>query len=90
MKTLLYTAISLYLLTGCATPRQNFERMTASELFEYNRSVGVMDQVYCTEDIRTGSYIRKRSCAKYSEVISGHIGTLDIPSSSTSYTYGVQ
>ncbi len=81
--------LSLLLLVACvAQDNRNFERMSEAELFEYNRSVSAMDQIFCTEQVNTGSHIRKRSCRTVYELISGQPTTLDTPSSSSSIIYG--
>ena len=61
---ILVLAISSILLASCAnTGKINYNRMTSQEVAEYNQTVALMDQVYCTEDIRAGSHIRRRHCA---------------------------
>ena len=74
---------------ACSTPEyRKFERMSEADLYAYNRSVSALEQVFCSEQVGTGSHIRKRSCMKVSDIINGQVTTLDIPSSSSSVIYG--
>lgn len=61
-------AIALLTLASCNSSRVPVERMSDAELFAYNESVDFWDQVYCTKDIRTGSHIRKQTCATLREL----------------------
>ena len=55
-------------LSACSTNRLNFERMEVAELIAYNRSVDFWDQVYCVNEIRAGSHIRRRHCSTLLEI----------------------
>ena len=57
-------ALLTIILNACssATVPGDFERMSTAELMAYNRTVEFMDQVYCVDEIRTGSHIRRRHC----------------------------
>ena len=89
MKIYLLFLFSLLSLVACVTQdNMNFEHMSEAELYEYNRSVSALEQIFCTEQVGTGSHIRKRSCSTVSELIGGQVTTLDIPSSSSSVIYG--
>lgn len=68
MKKIHVAAIALLTLASCNSSRVPVERMSDAELFAYNESVGFWDQVYCTKDIRTGSHIRKQTCATLREL----------------------
>ena len=58
-----------FLLTACSSSAPlNFERMSLSELVTYNRTVEPMDQIYCTEEFRVGSHIRRRRCETLIEI----------------------
>lgn len=87
MKAILLALLTLLMATACSLQQPNFESMSEQELFEYNASVGVLDQVYCRDDVRTGSHLRKRYCTSYGDALGGNIGTLATPSSSSSITY---
>lgn len=62
MKKVFLTTIAILTLASCNQTNIPLERMTELELLAYNDSVAFWDQVYCTNDIRTGSHIRKRTC----------------------------
>jgi starvation-inducible outer membrane lipoprotein len=51
-----------------ATTGRRFEKMSANELMTYNRSVQFMEQVYCVEEVRTGSHVRRRHCETLYEI----------------------
>lgn len=59
---------SLLGLTACSSNNINFERMERDELVAYNRSVDFWDQVYCVDEIRAGSHIRRRHCNTLLEI----------------------
>lgn len=50
------------LLLSCANQPPNFASMSLVELEAYNEGKPVMDQIFCQEERRTGSHIRKRWC----------------------------
>ena len=58
------------MLAACSSNRRPFNLMTPEELVAYNSIVSVNDMVYCVEDVRTGSHIRKKSCATIAEISS--------------------
>ncbi len=89
MKVSFLVVFSLSLLSACVTPRPNFELMSDEELYAYNSSVAPLEQVYCTKEASTGSYIRRRTCTSLAELLNTNVGTLNIPSSSTSIRYGL-
>ena len=68
MKRKFLAVTTLLALASCSTTVIPIERMSEEELFAYNKSVDFWDQVYCTNDIRTGSHIRKRVCATLREL----------------------
>lgn len=68
MKKASLAVITLLTLTSCNLSVIPFERMSEEELFAYNDSAEFWDQVYCMEDIRIGSHIRKRTCATLREL----------------------
>lgn len=61
-------AFGLLGLVACNSNRINFERMERDELVAYNRSVDFWDQVYCVDEIRAGSHIRRRHCNTLLEI----------------------
>ena len=71
-------------LIACNTGQPRFESMTEAQLIAYNQTVSAQDQVFCSEQLHTGSHIRKRVCMSVKQMTSGLPTTLKIPSSSTS------
>jgi len=61
-------SIALTACTNTVDTRQ-FERMSPIELAEYNRPLAMEDQVYCVDEIRTGSLIRRRHCNTLLEIV---------------------
>ena len=63
-------AASAALLVSCSsTPNVgDFRKMSSPELIAYNRTVEFWDQVYCADEIRAGTYIRRRYCETYMEL----------------------
>ena len=63
-------AASAALLVSCSsTPNGgDFSKMSSTELVAYNRSVEFWDQVYCADEIRAGTHIRRRYCEIYMEL----------------------
>lgn len=63
IRTWLATAGSVLLLAGCTGSEPlNFASMTPLEIDDYNRDRPIMEQIYCKEERRTGSHIRKMWC----------------------------
>ena len=58
----------VFILTACNSTPMDFERMSFPELVAYNRTVEPLDQVYCVEEIRVGSHIRRRYCDTLIEI----------------------
>ena len=57
-------------LASCQVPEHApFRKMTEEELLSYNAVVALADNVYCFEDVRTGSFIRKKYCMTLQEII---------------------
>jgi len=82
-RLLILVSIAL-LLTACQTsdtPR--FHKMTPVELQAYNESVELPDMVYCFEEVRIGSMIKKKYCLTLFEITtaldntSSFIGTIN-------------
>ncbi|MFT6825164.1 MAG: hypothetical protein ACJA1Q_002978 [Pseudohongiellaceae bacterium] len=81
------SAIPLLLaLASCTASPTQFKHMSKAELIVYNRSVEYLDQVYCSRQTVTFSRIPRHSCITFREMEEGRIGSLDTPSSSTSYS----
>ena len=65
-----------FLLLSCAAflascgsaPGGDFRKMSSTELIAYNRTVEFWDQVYCADEIRAGTHIRRRYCETYMEL----------------------
>ena len=77
----------LLVVSACNAAEVAFEKMSENELLAYNGSVGYLDFVYCPEDVRFGSFIRKRSCLTMRELLEGSISRLNTPSYSLSITF---
>ena len=81
MKSLFLVCL-LLLVSACSAAEVAFEKMSEDELLAYNGSVGYLNFVHCSEDVRLGSFIRKRSCLTMRELLEGGISRLNTPSSS--------
>ena len=60
--------IACLMLGSCASTERSFERMSFEELAFYNSTADLADTVYCIEEVRTGSHIRKNFCATLIEI----------------------
>lgn len=62
--------VTVLVLASCSsTPEQiPFRKMSLEELLAYNATVPLEDNVYCFEEARTGSYIRKKHCMTVREI----------------------
>ena len=56
------------MLAACSSTERPFKLMSAEELLAYNSIVSVDEMIYCMEDVRTGSHIRKKYCATIAEI----------------------
>lgn len=83
---ILSSLLLLLALASCATPGPKFHDMSPAELMAYNRTVEYLDQVYCEEEVGTGSHIRRNECMTYRDMYEGRVGSLNTPSSSRSIT----
>lgn len=64
-----YLTLAILPLAACTvSDLPDFERLSPAELAQYNRSVEFWDQVYCVDDIRAGSHIRRRHCETLMEL----------------------
>jgi len=57
------------LLVACQTDQVAFHKMTEEELIAYNSTVPLGDNVYCINDVRTGSFIRRTHCLTLQEIL---------------------
>ena len=57
-------------LSNCSTfkPFYSFETMSREELALYNFELAAGEQVYCFDEVRTGSHMKKRFCATQNEL----------------------
>ena len=60
--------LSLLSLAACTSSEGAFHRMSEEELAAYNATVAGIDQIYCVEEVRAGSHIRRRFCASVGEI----------------------
>jgi len=63
---------SLLILAACTGAPIDFERMSVADLMTYNRSAGFWDQVYCADEVRSGSHIRRRHCDTLVDIRDGN------------------
>lgn len=64
----LCVCMGISLVTACNAAPVDFRRMSDAELIAYNRTVEYWDQVYCSDEIRAGSHIKRRQCETYNEL----------------------
>ena len=70
MKTSLTLLFAAWILASCnSSEKVSFRKMTEEELIVYNSTVPLGDSVFCFEDVRTGSHIRKKHCLTLQEII---------------------
>ncbi|MDD9889547.1 MAG: hypothetical protein OXU66_08415 [Gammaproteobacteria bacterium] len=70
MKTLLMLVAAAFVLASCqSADHVPFRQMSEQELIAYNTSVPLGDNVYCFEDVRTGSFIRRKYCLTLQEIV---------------------
>ena len=63
MKNVALMLVTVFLLVSCKSQGLSFKRMSEEEIATYNRTVGFEEQIHCIDDVHTGSYIRRKSCA---------------------------
>jgi hypothetical protein len=76
MKNLLIAPLAGILLASCTTQTTNFASMSTEQLMAYNEGKPVLKQIYCTEEKRTGSHIRKNWCRSVEDWVDHNIRTL--------------
>ena len=70
MKTSVKLLFAALILASCQSSENvSFRQMTEEELIAYNSTVPLGDSVFCFEDVRTGSHIRKKHCLTLQEII---------------------
>lgn len=64
MKKLLLITLTSLMVASCVSTDAdiNFERMSALELADYNRTQPISLMIICSEDNRSFSRVRRRSC----------------------------
>lgn len=67
MKSAMLVVSSACLLLSCANQPPNFAKMSLVELEAYNDGKPIMKQIYCQDERRTGSHIRKKWCRTVEE-----------------------
>lgn len=68
MCRILLVGIAMLMLGACTTPGSIFKHMSGQELALYNAAVPIEDMVYCFEEVRTGSHIKKKFCSSLAEI----------------------
>ena len=69
MSKLPVAVISCLVLVACeTTDRPSFRRMNELELQAYNETVELPYMVYCIDEVRTGSFIKKKYCFTLLEI----------------------
>ena len=69
MSKLLVAVVSCLVLVACeTTDRPPFRRMSELELQAYNQTVELPSMVYCFDEVRTGSFIKKKYCFTLLEI----------------------
>ncbi|MDA1369336.1 MAG: hypothetical protein O2971_01040 [Proteobacteria bacterium] len=87
-------ALACVLLVACQNSGPAFHRMDRSELQAYNDTVEVPDMVYCFEEVRTGSFIKKKYCLTLQEIAdalednSNYVGTINYDGGGRAFTPG--
>tara|TARA_B100001996_G_scaffold365101_1_gene334674 strand:- start:322 stop:618 length:297 start_codon:yes stop_codon:yes gene_type:complete len=70
MRNLLVLIFAAVVLFSCqASEQQSFRKMTEEELIAYNANVPLEQNVFCFEDVRTGSFIKKIRCMTLYDII---------------------
>jgi len=89
MRTGVLATLILFTISTCSAQQISFERMSDEELFIHNQSLAAEEQIFCMEDVRTGSRIHRRTCAtikEWAELSDGsRTGRLGTASSSSSF-----
>jgi len=92
MHKLLVSIFLLMALPSCATNKPSFTKMSYEEIVAYNATVGTTEQVYCREELRAGTHIKRRYCetiAEYEDRMYRTIGTLNSVNLGSSINFSV-
>ena len=68
MCRILLVGVAMLMLGACTAPGSIFKHMSEDELALYNATVPIDDMVYCFEEVRTGSHIKKKYCSSLAEI----------------------
>ena len=77
MCRILLVGIALLMLGACTAPRSVFKHMSEDELALYNATVPIDDMIYCFEEVRTGSHIKKKYCSSLAEIAAALTASYD-------------
>ncbi len=80
MHKLLVSIFLLMAFSSCANNKPSFTKMSYEEVVAYNATVDISEQVYCREELRAGTHIKRRYCetiADYEARMHSIIGTLN-------------
>ena len=75
MSRILLATFVISMLGACTTAESNFKRMSEDELALYNSTVVLEEMVYCFEEVRTGSHIKKKFCSSLADIASALSGS---------------
>ena len=70
MYRIVIAAIACLLLASCTSTEPFFKLMSVDELAHYNTTMAFDDRVYCFDEVRTGSHIKRRFCGTVAELTS--------------------
>lgn len=76
----LVSILLLLALAGCASDKPAFRKMSYEEIVAYNANVDSSEQVYCREELRAGTHIKRLYCetvAEYESRMHSTIGKLN-------------
>lgn len=77
MCRILLVGIAMLMLGACTAPGSIFKHMSEDELALYNATVPINDMVYCFEEVRTGSHIKKKYCSSLAEIVAALTSSYD-------------
>ncbi len=77
IRTWILAALSALALVSCEAAKPvNFANMTPVELEAYNEGKPILDQIYCREERRTGSHIRRKWCRTVQDWVEHNVRTM--------------
>lgn len=76
--------LSMLVISACTYSDINFENMSELELQEYNQGRSLGQMIVCSDESRTFSRVRRRTCATFermygSEEQAAKLGVLHVP-----------